>query len=119
MTQNKAMTDDKAYTSHVEKACLEPPAVVDYSGAHAKSSAEEVRLVRKLDLIILPTLWIMWQVLGQIHHRSCETFANMPTVYLTFLLCKKDTVWYSFSVLASCYISLATMAKYHSATMTV
>lgn len=80
MTQDKAMTDDKAYTSHVEKACLEPPAVVDYSGAQAKSSAEEIRLVRKLDFIILPTLWIMWQVSGQTHCWSYETFANTSIV---------------------------------------
>lgn len=92
MAQEKAMIDDKAYTSHVEKACPEPPAVVDYSGAHAKSSPEEIRLVRKLDFIILPTLWIMWQVLGQIHHWSCETFANMHIVCLTLLLCEKNTV---------------------------
>ena len=32
----------------------------DYSGSRKKTSAEEVRLVRKLDLIILPTLWLMY-----------------------------------------------------------
>lgn len=45
---------------HVEKACLEPSTDVDYSGAAAKQSPEEIRLVRKLDFIILPTLWVMY-----------------------------------------------------------
>lgn len=31
----------------------------DYSGAVAKSSPEEIKLVRKLDLFLMPTLWIM------------------------------------------------------------
>lgn len=31
----------------------------DYSGAIAKSSPEEIKLVRKLDLFLMPTLWIM------------------------------------------------------------
>lgn len=29
----------------------------DYSGAVSKTSAEEIALVRKLDLRIMPTLW--------------------------------------------------------------
>jgi hypothetical protein len=32
---------------------------VDYSGARAKDDPAEIKLVRKLDLYILPTLWIM------------------------------------------------------------
>ena len=32
----------------------------DYSGAVEKSSPEEIRLVRKLDLRIMPTLWCMY-----------------------------------------------------------
>ncbi|KAJ0114087.1 vitamin h transporter [Diaporthe amygdali] len=32
----------------------------DYSGAIAKTSAEEIALVRKLDLRIMPTLWCMY-----------------------------------------------------------
>lgn len=31
----------------------------DYSGATAKSTQEEIKLVRKLDLYLMPTLWIM------------------------------------------------------------
>jgi len=54
------MADDKTSMSHVEKVYLEPSADVDYSGAQAKQSPEEIRLVRKLDLIILPVLWIMY-----------------------------------------------------------
>jgi hypothetical protein len=32
----------------------------DYSGAVAKTSPEEIRLVRKLDFRIMPTLWAMY-----------------------------------------------------------
>lgn len=32
----------------------------DYSGAVEKTSAEEIRLVRKLDMRIMPTLWAMY-----------------------------------------------------------
>lgn len=32
----------------------------DYSGAVAKTSAEEIRLVRKLDLRIMSILWAMY-----------------------------------------------------------
>lgn len=32
----------------------------DYSGAVAKSSPEEIQLVRKLDWRIMPTLWAMY-----------------------------------------------------------
>ena len=32
----------------------------DYSGAVAKSSPEEIKLVRKLDWRIMPTLWCMY-----------------------------------------------------------
>ncbi|GJD03147.1 major facilitator superfamily transporter [Colletotrichum higginsianum] len=35
-------------------------AAVDYSGAAAKTDPEEIRLVRKLDLWIMPTLWVMY-----------------------------------------------------------
>lgn len=46
--------------SHVEKFHEETVATVDYSGAHTTRDAVELKLVRKLDLIILPTLWIMY-----------------------------------------------------------
>ncbi|EAU32489.1 hypothetical protein ATEG_07105 [Aspergillus terreus NIH2624] len=32
----------------------------DYSGAHKKTDPVEIRLVRKLDLWIMPTLWVMY-----------------------------------------------------------
>ena len=46
--------------THVEKVLEPPNALVDYSGAQAKSSPEEIKLVRKLDFVVLPTLWIMY-----------------------------------------------------------
>ncbi|KIX08514.1 uncharacterized protein Z518_03170 [Rhinocladiella mackenziei CBS 650.93] len=33
---------------------------VDYSGAHAKTDPKEIRLVRKLDIWIMPSLWVMY-----------------------------------------------------------
>ncbi|KAF2181165.1 MFS transporter [Zopfia rhizophila CBS 207.26] len=33
---------------------------LDYSGAHEKTSPEEIRLVKKLDWWIMPTLWLMF-----------------------------------------------------------
>lgn len=33
---------------------------VDYSGAHEKTDPEEIRLVKRLDLFIMPTLWSMY-----------------------------------------------------------
>jgi hypothetical protein len=41
----------------------------DYSGAVAKSSPEEIKLVRKLDLYLMPTLWIMVSYLCAFRHR--------------------------------------------------
>jgi hypothetical protein len=35
-------------------------AKIDYSGAHEKTDPVEIRLVRKLDLWIMPTLWAMY-----------------------------------------------------------
>lgn len=58
MSRQRSTTKDEM--SFIEKASLEAVPNVDYSGAHAKSSATEIRLVRKLDFIILPTLWIMY-----------------------------------------------------------
>ncbi|GJC77325.1 hypothetical protein ColLi_00163 [Colletotrichum liriopes] len=42
-------------TEDEKSGVLQPGA--DYSGAIAKSSPEEIALVRKLDLRIMPTLW--------------------------------------------------------------
>ncbi|KNG47067.1 major facilitator superfamily transporter [Stemphylium lycopersici] len=33
---------------------------LDYSGSHAKTSPDEIALVKKLDLWITPTLWLMF-----------------------------------------------------------
>ncbi|GKT56000.1 vitamin H transporter [Colletotrichum tofieldiae] len=45
-------------TEDEKSGVLQPGA--DYSGAVAKSSPEEIALVRKLDLRIMPTLWCMY-----------------------------------------------------------
>ena len=41
-----------------EKAISEEP--LDYSGAHEKTDPAEIKLVRKLDMWIMPTLWVMY-----------------------------------------------------------
>lgn len=56
-TKSKMTAQDDLF---VEKATVDLEAPVDYSGAHAKTDPQEIRLVRKLDLIILPTLWLMY-----------------------------------------------------------
>lgn len=33
---------------------------LDYSGAHAKTDPAEIKLVRKLDIWIMPMLWLMY-----------------------------------------------------------
>jgi hypothetical protein len=40
--------------------CGDEKAPIDYSGARAKTTDAEVRLVRKLDYIMLPVLWLMY-----------------------------------------------------------
>lgn len=52
--------DSDSHIENLEKAIELQPHQIDYSGAHAKTNPAEIRLVRKLDLIILPTLWIMY-----------------------------------------------------------
>ncbi|KAI8237118.1 hypothetical protein K4K54_001064 [Colletotrichum sp. SAR 10_86] len=46
--------------SHVadDDKTIEP--AVDYSGATAKTDPEEIKLVKKLDLWVMPTLWLMY-----------------------------------------------------------
>jgi hypothetical protein len=57
-------SEDKAIDNFVETATMhEKDAVAqggDYSGAVKKTSEEEIRLVRKLDWRIMPTLWAMY-----------------------------------------------------------
>ncbi|OAL45126.1 MFS general substrate transporter [Pyrenochaeta sp. DS3sAY3a] len=62
---------DKEAHQHIEKCNTNPlphndvdhekqGTNLDYSGAHAKTSQEEIKLVKKLDLWIMPTLWLMF-----------------------------------------------------------
>lgn len=53
---------EKLNSAHQEDVLdkSEPVREGDYSGAVAKSSAEEIKLVRRLDLFLMPTLWIMY-----------------------------------------------------------
>ena len=49
LTQNEFLVDEEG------KAAEQ----IDYSGAHEKTDLKEIRLVKKLDLWIMPTLWLM------------------------------------------------------------
>ncbi|KAK9313374.1 major facilitator superfamily domain-containing protein [Lipomyces starkeyi] len=56
---------EKPESAHCEESVLgrgdeKSKAKVDYSGARTELTAEEKRLVKKLDLWIMPTLWLMY-----------------------------------------------------------
>ena len=55
------MEKSESEVRHVEMQLegQKPQGNEDYSGAHAKTDPAEIKLVRKLDMFILPTLWIM------------------------------------------------------------
>lgn len=46
--------------THNESKIEEVKIQVDYSGSHAKTDPAEIKLVKKLDIWILPTLWLMY-----------------------------------------------------------
>lgn len=54
------MDTEKGQTLHLEKPFNDKNVVLDYSGAHAKVDPFEIKLVRRLDLFIMPTLWLMY-----------------------------------------------------------
>lgn len=61
-TQPSDNDRDKVDVHYHDKILTEEGKVpaVDYSGAHEKVDPAEIRLVRKLDLWIMPTLWAMY-----------------------------------------------------------
>lgn len=56
VAEKKRDTDHREYGSDEEGLT----AGVDYSGAQSKTDPAEIKLVKKLDLWIMPTLWIMY-----------------------------------------------------------
>ncbi|KAJ4255969.1 hypothetical protein NW762_009043 [Fusarium torreyae] len=52
--------EEKGQCHHLEKHDTQIFAATDGTGAHKKTDPAEIRLVRKLDFIILPMLWIMY-----------------------------------------------------------
>lgn len=54
------VANEKNDTHHLEFSPKDELVNVDYSGAHAKTDPAEIKLVKKLDLFIMPTLWIMY-----------------------------------------------------------
>ncbi|KAF2211925.1 hypothetical protein CERZMDRAFT_84892 [Cercospora zeae-maydis SCOH1-5] len=57
---------------------LHPIANVDYSGAAAKTDPKEIKLVRKLDLWIMPMLWLMYWL--NYLDRNAITLAKLNTL---------------------------------------
>lgn len=57
---------------------LHPVAKLDYSGAAAKTDPKEIKLVRKLDLWIMPMLWIMYWL--NYLDRNAITLAKLNTL---------------------------------------
>lgn len=51
---------EKPLSAHKEHLFEQDHVVVDYAGAHAKLDPEEIKLVKRLDMFIMPTLWIMY-----------------------------------------------------------
>ena len=60
--QNKNVTDveEKGHCDHLEKHDTQIFSSVDETGTHKKVDPVEIKLVKKLDWIILPMLWIMY-----------------------------------------------------------
>lgn len=62
---SSAMDIEKQSSAHQEYSATEVlekeenRADADYSGAVAKTDPAEIQLVKKLDLFLMPTLWIM------------------------------------------------------------
>lgn len=61
---DSSSVDQKIKNSHFEYAnsilVADQKEQGDYSGATAKTSPEEIRLVRKLDMRIMPIMWAMY-----------------------------------------------------------
>lgn len=56
-----SLPDEKTIESfHKESQTEEVKPQLDYAGSHAKFDPAEIKLVRKLDLYILPILWLMY-----------------------------------------------------------
>jgi hypothetical protein len=51
---------EKPTSAHKEHLFDQDHVAVDYSGAHAKLDPEEIKLVKRLDMLIMPTLWLMY-----------------------------------------------------------
>jgi len=54
------IANEKDDALHLEFSPKDEQVHGDYSGAHAKTDPAEIKLVKKLDLFIMPTLWIMY-----------------------------------------------------------
>ena len=71
-------------TAKADALCAEKGvlgAELDYSGAVKKTSQEEIRLVRKLDYRIMPTLWAMY-FLNYVRSSSLQAWILIADCFL-------------------------------------
>jgi hypothetical protein len=59
-SQAAGATDDTCYVEELEKGNGKIVERMDYSGAQEKTDPAEIKLVRKLDRMIMPILWAMY-----------------------------------------------------------
>lgn len=59
-TSHEHHADEKGHFEHMEKHENQMFSSTDQTGAHRKTDPAEIRLVRKIDWIMLPTLWLMY-----------------------------------------------------------
>lgn len=59
-TDSRASNEKLDYDQKEYSVDPETDQNVDYSGAHEKTDPEEIKLVKRLDLFIMPTLWSMY-----------------------------------------------------------
>lgn len=60
---NRSVRDEKidvAQSEYMVESDKESHEPLDYSGAHEKTDPAEIKLVKRLDLFIMPTLWAMY-----------------------------------------------------------
>jgi hypothetical protein len=60
MSDHRSSEAVKGQYQHDEKMIEDQLVAVDSFGSHAKVDPAEIKLVRKLDWFILPTLWLMY-----------------------------------------------------------
>lgn len=73
MASRDAAQKSQDDTIEVAEEILKGKAIAtDYSGAHEKIDPREIALVRKLDIWIMPILWLMYWLNYLVHDPDCQ-----------------------------------------------